>query len=300
LIRRGALAGLLLGLAAAASAQTAPELLLQRMGAALSDSSYSGVVVYSRDGQLDALRIRHRAGAGERFELIERLTGPALPLQRDGQSARLGEGPRYASDLAAVGADAAIDPLGAYELRTVGEDRVAGRLVDVVDARARDAMRFSRRFWLDRDSGLLLRAATFGSDGIVVEQWMFSDLAIERGGDGAAAPVAGQTEPFRGARGSDIAHARLRVMDVPQGFRLVSAAVEPQREQLVFSDGLVTVSVFAEPLAAEATVMSGHQRRGALNVFGRLFRGLQIVVVGEVPAATAERFAQGVEAPGGG
>lgn len=299
MIRRGALAGLLFGLAGAACAQSSPESLLQRMGSALSSSSYSGVVVYAREGQLDALRVRHRAGAGERFELIERLTGPALPLQRDGQSARLGEGPRYASDLAAATA-ATIDPLGAYELTTVGEDRVAGRTVDVVDARARDAMRFSRRFWVDRDSGLLLRAATYGSDGIVVEQWMFSDLAIETAGGDATAPLAGQPEPFRGARDSDIAQARLRVMDVPQGFRLVSAAVEPQREQLVFSDGLVTVSVFAEPLAAEATVMSGHQRRGALNVFGRLFRGLQIVVVGEVPAATAERFAQGVEVPGGG
>ena len=53
-------------------------------------------------------------------------------------------------------------------------------------------------------------------------------------------------------------------------------------------------------LEHEATVLSGHQRRGALNVFGRLFGGLQIVVVGEVPAPTAERFAQGVELPGGG
>jgi sigma-E factor negative regulatory protein RseB len=112
--------------------------------------------------------------------------------------------------------------------------------------------------------------------------------------------VAGQAESFRSPRDADIGLARLRVLDVPKGFQLVSAAVEPQREQLVYSDGLVTVSVFAEPLAAEATVLSGHQRRGALSVFGRLYRGLQIVVVGEVPAATAERFAQGIEQPGAG
>jgi sigma-E factor negative regulatory protein RseB len=295
---RGILGALLLGAAAGASAQPAPQALLQRMEQALGAASYSGVVVYARDGQLDALRIRHRGGA-QRFEVIERLTGPALPLQRDAQSARLGEGPRYAADLAAVRGVAGIDPAIAYELNTVGEDRVAGRMADVFDARARDAMRFSRRYWVDRDSGLLLRVATYGSDGIVVEQWMFSDLSIDgaASGDGA---VAGQAESFRSPRDADIGLARLRVLDVPKGFQLVSAAVEPQREQLVYSDGLVTVSVFAEPLAAEATVLSGHQRRGALSVFGRLYRGLQIVVVGEVPAATAERFAQGIEQPGAG
>lgn len=299
MIPRWSLAAWLLGAAGAVAAQDAPQQLLQRMGAALGGSSYSGIVVYARDGQLDALRVRHRAGGGQRFELIERLTGPALPLQRDDRSARLGDGPRYAADLASAAGLDAIDPAAAYELVAAGEDRVAGRVVDVVDARARDAMRFSRRFWLDRDSGLLLRSATFGSDGIVVEQWMFSDVSVDAA-DGAPAPDAGHAEPFRAARDSDIAQARLRVLDVPAGFQLVSAAVEPQREQLVFSDGLVSVSVFAEPLQAEATVLSGHQRRGALSVFGRVFRGLQIVVVGEVPAVTAERFAQGVEQTGAG
>lgn len=298
MILRGTLALCLLGCATLVAAQPLPQALLQRMGDALTASNYSGVIVYAREGQLDALRIRHSGGA-ERFEVIERLTGPVLPLQRDGQSARLGEGPRYAADLASAGVVTGVDPLLAYELTTIGEDRVAGRVADVLDARARDAMRYSRRYWIDRDSGILVRAATFGSDGIVVEQWMFSDLDVAPAA-AAAAPVLGQAEPFRAARSSDLGHARLRVLDVPKGFQLVSAAVEPQREQLVFSDGLVSVSVFAEPLAAEATVLSGHQRRGALSVFGRLFRGLQIVVVGEVPAATVERFAQGVETPGAG
>jgi len=297
---RAILALLLLPVAAAAQTPStqSPDEALRRMGEVMSGANYRGVVVYAREGQLDALRVEHHGQGEGREELIERLTGPAMPLARNSWGARLGDGPHYRSDLVAP-AQPGVPPAAGYELQWVGEDRVAGRATDVLEARARDSLRFSRRFWLEREHGLLLRSAVYGSDGIMVEQWMFADLELHAGNAAGIDGEAGVAR-FRGARSGDIADTRLTVLDPPSGFQLVSAAVEASREQLVFSDGLVRVSVFAEPLDEQAAILSGHQRRGALSIFGRVFEGLQIVVVGEVPASTAERFAQSLGRSGGG
>ncbi|MCK7594810.1 MucB/RseB C-terminal domain-containing protein [Pseudomarimonas salicorniae] len=295
---------LLLGSAAAAQAQAPsgprqldPSATLDRLGIALQEHSFEGVVVYARDGQLDALRVRHLAGIGT--DLVDRLTGPELPLRRGAGVAQLGSGTPLGFEAAAAGAVAKLEPQNHYRFEQVGEDRVAGRPSEVVDLRAGDGLRYSRRYWIDRDTGLLLRAAVYGADGSLVEQWMFSslELGIEPSSPGAA-PSPAQT--LRAPSATDIPRTRIQVVDLPAGFALVSAAVDEEQEHLVFSDGLARVSLFAQPLPDQAAVLSGHQRRGALSVFGRLFRGLQIVVVGEVPAATAERFAQSVEPVRGG
>lgn len=279
--------------AAPLAAQPLPaEQALARLGEALRQHSFSGVLVYYRDGQLDALQVRHaRDGAPE---LIERLTGPALPLRREGGLAQLGQAPVLGFSAAEAGAVARLQPDRHYRAEKVGEDRVAGRAAEVIDLRAADALRFSRRYWVDRDTGLLLRAAVYAGDGAMVEQWMFASLEFGESGLGHVAGAPAEiTRRQPGA--ADIPRTRLQVLDLPAGFALVSAAVEGDEEHLVFSDGLARVSLFAEPLGERAAVLSGHQRRGALSVFGRLYQGLQIVVVGEVPAATAERFAQSID-----
>jgi sigma-E factor negative regulatory protein RseB len=294
---RALLLGVLLGLALPALAQQlAPaEAMLDRLGQALRQTSFEGVLVYSRDGQLDALRVRRAAGG--RQELIERLTGPELPLQRSAAAAYLGGAEGLAFGDADESIAPTLEPDRYYRLEKLGEDRVAGRPAEVIDLRASDGLRFSRRYWVDGETGLLLRAAVFAGDGTLVEQWMFSSL--ELGEQAAPAlPAPRRTLPVPSAAG--IARTSLRVVDLPPGFALVSAAVAGDDQHLVFTDGLARVSLFAQPLADRAAVLSGHQRRGALSVFGRLYRGLQVVVVGEVPAATAERFAQSVNALSGG
>lgn len=276
-------------LSGSAWSQVQPLDELARMDRALGSVGFSGVLVFSRDGQLDALRIRRGAAAEES---IERLTGPSLPLQRDRAGAWFAQGPRFSpSGNAAAGA--APDRNQAYELHFVTEDRVAGRVAHVIDARARDSFRYGRRYWIDRDTGVALRAAVYGADGILVEQWMFT--SFEPGAESLpVAPAPSGAVDFAAASPDTAGATRMQIVDPPQGFALLSAAIAASGEQLVFSDGLARVSVFVEPVPQGAAVLSGLQQRGALSVFGRIFEGLQVVVVGEVPPATAERFAQSV------
>ena len=270
-------------LPASAGAEISPEQRVDGIQSAVERHDFSGVVVYQRDGQLDALSVRHDKNGAE----LQRLTGPALAPGTVG---------------AAVGEQVSLEPDGllfarsglkpgestvpvreAYQLRALPEDRVAGRTAHVVDLLARDALRYSRRLWIDGDSGLVLRSATFGADGQMVEQWMFTQIALlpAAAGSGSAAPVQGSSPQGSG-----------RLHSTPAGFKLVSSSSAAQGEHWVYCDGLARVSVFIEPLRSNRASLSGLQRRGLLSVFGRVVSGHQIVVVGEVPPATVERFAQ--------
>ncbi|MBD8524806.1 MucB/RseB C-terminal domain-containing protein [Pseudomarimonas arenosa] len=266
-------------------AQSAVE-WVEGIQAAVEKVAFDGVVVYQRDGQLDALSVRH----DEQGAQLQRLTGPALPVGVVGpapaEGVPLPDGLLFARTGLRVG-EAGASLRTAYQTRTLPEDRVAGRTVQVVDLLARDAMRYSRRLWIDRDSGIPLRSAVYGADGQLVEQWMFAQFNVR---EPASASVA--VKPLVQA---DIeAPDRARLHSVPAGFALVSAQSQPGGEHWVYCDGLARVSVFVEQVRADRAPLSGLQRRGLLSVFGRIAAGRQVVVVGEVPPATVERFAQEV------
>ena len=82
-----------------------------------------------------------------------------------------------------------------YSLSVVGEARVAGRAVDVVAARrpgaAADAPD-AARFWLDRDSGLVLRREVYDRHGRTTRASAFVEITIGRADGGRRAPG---TEP---------------------------------------------------------------------------------------------------------
>ena len=57
-------------------------------------------------------------------------------------------------------------------------------------------------------------------------------------------------------------------------------------DHLVFSDGLATVSVYVES-ASERPPLNGTHRSGAVSTFALVRDDHQVVVVGDVPMATA-------------
>jgi sigma-E factor negative regulatory protein RseB len=65
-------------------------------------------------------------------------------------------------------------------------------------------------------------------------------------------------------------------------------------DQLVFSDGLATVSVFIEPLAASVKPVQGLSSQGIINVYARVLDDRQVTVLGEVPAATVTQIGNAV------
>lgn len=276
-----------------------PQDMLVGMGEALRAYDFSGEVVLLREGQLEALRVEHAAD-GDRTEV--------RPLNRvDGELSRSGQQITFAADRVVdlgealrvdLTSSGAVDLARSYRLRLVGEDRVAGRNTQVVEVMPRDAWRFGRHFWVDHETGLPLRSSIRSADGNVIEQWMFT--RIELISVRPAAPgEAASPQQFLGPQADAIAQTAFRVDGAPEGFGLLAASRSAESEHLVLADGLSKVSVFVEPLRAGQQVLTGAHRRGALHVFGRVIPGYQVVVVGEVPAATVERIAQGVAVASG-
>ena len=64
--------------------------------------------------------------------------------------------------------------------------------------------------------------------------------------------------------------------------------------QMIFSDGLASVSLFIEPLSKGVRPKTGHMIVGSTNICAHVIDGYQITVVGEVPAATVQQIAKAV------
>jgi sigma-E factor negative regulatory protein RseB len=82
---------------------------------------------------------------------------------------------------------------------------------------------------------------------------------------------------------------------LPPGFQLAShnhkAGAEGVYEHMVYSDGLAAVSVYVEEEGTGPAIKSGVSQLGTNNAYTRHQAGLQITVIGEVPAITVKSIA---------
>jgi sigma-E factor negative regulatory protein RseB len=201
-----------------------------------------------------------------------------------------------------------------YELRMIGEDRIAGRKAEVLLVVPRDALRFGKRLWVDKESGLLLREDVLGVHGQLLESSAFSDVTI----DVRAQPeivLAGmkKLDGYRVVRPT-LANAELEAegwvqRELVPGFRRVSCIkrplfsagegesqnVSPQVLQTIYTDGLTYVSVFIEsydPVRHSRPVWTSI---GATHTLMVRQGDWWFTVVGDVPPAALRSFAKAIE-----
>ncbi len=140
-----------------------------------------------------------------------------------------------------------------YDLALVAPGRCAGRSAAVVEAR-RAGGGVAGRFWVDSETGLLLRREVYDASGERLRSSAFLQLDVDAGvAPGGAAGAVG--EPA--ATSQPAAAERLRdegwtvPARLPAGFRLLEArtsAPSPGEAvlHLAYSDGLSTLSLFAQ------------------------------------------------------
>jgi sigma-E factor negative regulatory protein RseB len=144
-----------------------------------------------------------------------------------------------------------IDRLSAtYALTVTGPGRCTGRAASVIEAR-RDDGQVAGRFWVDRSSGMLLRREVFDEDGRRVRSSAFVDLDV-RAAARPAAPVLALAARSGGERPAPEAVDRLRrdgwlvPETLPEGFRLFETRRSGEVLHLAYTDGLSTLSLFAQ------------------------------------------------------
>ena len=295
------------------------EAWLDRMNTALRTLNYEGTFVYIHDDHLDTVQITHRADTEGGIERLVSLTGPQREVIRDHKNVKciLPESHlvlvehRYAATHFPAAMPSAIHTAkltAYYDFKALGADRIAGYECKIFSIEPRDQYRYGYKLWLDAHTGMLLRSDLMSRDGRMVERVMFASLRYPQSIPDAALKATnikpGYTWNVQGGSEKlalDEVHINWKAAQLPSGFMLslsdvqqVAAALQPVRH-LVFSDGLASVSVFAEAVTPGSKALLGPSRMGAVNAFGRQVGSRHITVVGEVPAVTVELIAQSMQ-----
>lgn len=154
-------------------------------------------------------------------------------------------------------------PSRKYELRTGEGAPVAGRPTTAVEIRSGGVLR--ERLSVDRETGLLLRREQLDGSGRAVRVTSVESLVLLPGDSGVL-----PADPPRGPAQAQARMQRVRPESVPSlvrvaealaaGYQHVAAYRQGSLVQLVYSDGLHALSVFAQP---------GRLARGSLPDGGR-------------------------------
>jgi sigma-E factor negative regulatory protein RseB len=301
--------GLLLAVVANSYAEELPASLnwLEVVAFSKHQTDYSGVFVYQYDNRVETSSIVHVYQAGGEYEKLESLDGPKREIiSHDGKiwgfvnhkkMVQLGSNFGHGSfpsllpeQLAALKAN--------YKAKLLGMERVAGYNTQVILFKPEDNLRYSHEIWVHTDSGLLLKAAVLGDNNKVAEQYAFTQLQI--GGkidrswvkecDSAAADA--KDLPPEIARGTKPIDSGWVADMMPSGFKK-TLEIERQMHgshapvtQMVFSDGLSSISIFIEPNDRDDDDEDGLSSRGAVNLYHKVLDKNLITVVGEVPPRT--------------
>lgn len=298
----------------ARAAQARSELQwLQAIQVAAQRLNYSGTVIYQQGEEVRASRLTHVFDGSVAHERLQPLDGQLREFIRHDdevqclmpESRRIVIERRLAQD--AFPAIATTEPariLEHYTVRLGETDRVAGIECQVIHIEPRDRLRYGYRLWVDRASGLLLRAVTLNERNEVLEQMAFAEVRIGERVDRSQLRPSWSTDGWRIERTEQPSIELARYgwhISAPMGFhkqrevmRSLWGPTERKAMQAIFTDGIASVSVFIEP-ASQDTVVEAGQANGPTSVYARRVADARITVVGEVPIATVKSLAQSVE-----
>jgi sigma-E factor negative regulatory protein RseB len=314
---RGPALGRLAGIALAAlvfsvdvGAQDATA-VLSRAAAAAKQQNYTGTILYQHGGRSLSSRLVHLNDSGIEQSKLVNLEGPRREVIRtasevrcyysDAKVVRI-ESPAFRNAFPTLSPQQQKTLVDFYEMRKAETDRVAGRDAQAWAFVPKDGNRYPHRLWTDVETGILLKAALINERNEVVEQFAFLDITLgarigrdQVASTAGAAPSDWQVQNVAtvdpDARDTGWAAARLPpgFARIAEGFRPLHGKRQPVAH-IVYSDGLVAISVFVEPLNAPPR-KPGAVQQGAINAYTRQVDDYLVTVLGEAPGATLKDVA---------
>lgn len=283
---------------------------LNRLLKAERQQSFQGIFVYERNGSFSTHAIWHQVSQnGETRERLLKLDGSPVEVVR--VNGRLHCGSSALADHLIEGEPwppRSLDPQRLaewYEIRMVGESRVAGRAAVVLTILPRDQYRYGFELHLDHDTSLPLKSLLLNEKGQLLERFQFTQL------DTPATIAKDKLEPGPACRPVKVLEAEgaeqgsWRSEWLPPGFTLHSAHAQPSPISgeaviyLMYGDGLARFSVFIEPLRG-AFVEDARSQLGPTVVVSKRIStadgDMMVTVIGEIPLGTAERIALSMRA----
>ena len=188
-----------------------------------------------------------------------------------------------------------------YDVLIKDFERVAGRKAAKLAILPHDNYRYGYRIWLDTETGFPLQTQLIGDDNNPLEHVKFADISIQQDILSSALAPSYRTENWKWY--TEPRQTMKREVDsdwvaeeVPSGFRVVSTQqkILPDAEDplthIIYSDGLVTVSVFVAPVMDNKK--TGSSSVGASNSYSTVIDEYRVTAVGQVPQITVEQIAK--------
>lgn len=291
-----------------------PWIMLEKASQAARALSYKGIFVYQSGGSSKSVQIMHmNYGHGEYSRMVVLDGSPKEALSQGNDMVIFNprnekvviEKKRGQSMFPALLPDN-IDLIKAgYQAQLGGIERVGGREGQVIHLSPKDQFRYGFKLWTDKEYGLLLKSMMIGEKNAPLDQIAFSQLLLLDGQsmdwfrptlDKTKAYVMEKDVPSK----LDAAEIDWDVSELPHGYRKVDqvkrvVANKPlPTTQLIFSDGLSSVSVFIEDIPKGSRPKVGHTMMGATHFYAIVNDGHQVIAVGEVPEVTVTYFANAV------
>jgi sigma-E factor negative regulatory protein RseB len=305
---------LLCGGAALAHAEDVSQWLARAANAARMQN-YVGTIVYQHGVHVETSRLAHIYQDGNEQDRLVSLDGPAREVIRSAGEVRcyypdarmVRVEPRTIRNVFPSLSTEQQQALAQYyDFRKAESGRIAGYDAQAWVFEPKDGMRYGHKFWAEASTGLLLKARVLGDHGQVVEQFAFMDITIGGTVDPALVKPTWATTPsdwtvHEGSAGDLGSHdTGWVVKSVPpgfvkikEGFRHLRAGTQPVAH-LVFSDGLVAVSVFVQPVTS-APAQVGFSQQGGVSVYSLRLDNNLVTALGEVPGSTVREIASSVE-----
>ncbi len=288
---------------------------LEVMNRAVREQNYEGHFVYQAGDSLEAMYIVHTVDGGHEHERLLSLNGKAREVIREqdvvicriqGQDGFIKEDTRPAGRRFSPLPPIRLQKIEQhYRFKLAGKTRVTGRQAQQVYIIPKDDLRYGYSLALDIAHGLPLRTLTVNDQGKTVSQILFTDIHIGDDVHDPHTPISVSNEDA-GKRPPPDAESPPRRMhpslwqfaNVPAGFELLMRRYRysPGRdvvEHFIFSDGLASISVYAE--RQPSVSFHGWSSMGSVQAYGREIGQYQVTAVGEVPRKTLAMLLEGMK-----
>lgn len=283
----------------------------------MSDSShkgnYQGTFVFWRDQKMEAMRVLHGSRDGRIWVSLESLNGePRRLIHENGEVTSIFPDKHLVS-INEMTSNLPFHPdlpdnleqlTAHYQLDMLGHDRVANRDTQIISVRPKDGYRYGFKYWLDAQTGMMLRCDVVNEKQQVLEQTMFTDFEYLTQPPAEAFSPVKFPQDFQLVKQSEAQKFKAGdswyASKLPEGFKMTKNILKPVHkqkssvQQIIFSDGLATVSVFIDSNVSEMHRLDGYTSMGSVNAFGLMLDDHQITAIGEVPLDTVRLIARSI------
>ena len=297
-------------------------LALQKAAFAARELNYQGIFVYQNGNQTRSVQITHMNNDGQ--ELTRNMI-------LDNQSVAGKPSSRQPREVFSQGSDIVIFhpkndkviiekrrgqnlfpamlPVNLNSLKTsytakIGVlDYIAGRQAQIIELIPKDAYRYSYKIWTDTEFGLLVKMTLQNEKNETLEQITFQELSMLNSHDlNWYQPSIDLSKKYEmeDATLLNRVHTDWIVAELPAGYikvdhiEFIANGKKSPVNQMIFSDGIASVSLFIEPIVKGQRPKMGHNLIGSTHICANVVEGYQVMVVGEVPLATVQQIAKAV------